>query len=74
MAGRGAGPGCRVVVLRDLPGSATISWTCPDGRSGHSDIRRDAAGIYTIAAQGIEAGLPWASRGEWRRVGPCPDP
>jgi hypothetical protein len=72
MAGRTGGPGCRVTMVRDLPEAGTITWSCPDGRSGRSDIRRDAAGIYTVSAQGIEDGLPWASRAEWRRIGPCP--
>jgi hypothetical protein len=71
MAGRSGGPQCRVTVVRDGQDSGVLSWSCRDGRSGRSEIRRDAAGIYTIVAQGIEGGLPWASRGEWRRVGSC---
>lgn len=71
MAGRSGGPQCRVTVVRDGPDSGVLSWSCRDGRSGRSEVRRDAAGIYTVSAQGIEGGLPWASRGEWRRVGSC---
>lgn len=73
MAGRGGAAGCRVTVVRDTESAGTIGWSCADGRSGRSEIRRDAAGIYTVSAQGIERGLPWASRGEWRRTGACPE-
>ncbi len=71
MAGRSGGPDCRVTVARDTRQSGTLTWTCPDGRSGRSEIRRDASGIYTVSAQGVEDGLPWISRAEWRRTGPC---
>lgn len=63
--------GCQMNVLTDEPHNAVISYKCESGLSGRTAIRRDAAGIYTIYAQGLEKGLPFASRSEWRRVGAC---
>lgn len=63
--------GCQMKVLTDEPGNAVVSYKCESGLSGRTEIRRDAAGIYTIHAQGLEGGLPFASHSEWRRVGAC---
>jgi hypothetical protein len=70
-AGRPVGPSCRVTVLEDNPGSAVISWTCPGGDSGRSEIRRDHAGLFTVRAQGIAGKRPFAETHEYRRVGDC---
>ena len=61
--------GCQMNVLTDEPGNAVVSYKCEGGLSGRTEIRRDAAGIYTIHAQGLDKGLPFASHSEWRRVG-----
>ena len=63
--------GCQMNVLTDEPGNAVISYKCESGLSGRTEIRRDAAGIYTIHAQGLDKGLPFASHSEWRRSGSC---
>jgi hypothetical protein len=62
---------CSFKVISDNPNSATVTYRCAAGRSGHTVIRRDTAGLYTVEAQGLENGLPFASRTEWRRTGNC---
>lgn len=63
--------GCQLNVLTDEPANAVVSYKCGSGLSGRTEIRRDAAGIYTVHAQGLDKALPFASHAEWRRVGPC---
>lgn len=62
---------CSFTAISDSPDTATLTYRCAAGRSGHTVIRRDMAGLYTVDAQGLENGLPFASRTEWRRTGGC---
>jgi hypothetical protein len=68
--GRPAG-GCQMKLLNDAPNDAVILYTCESGLSGRTEIRRDAAGIYTVHSQGVDGGKPFASHAEWRRAGVC---
>ncbi len=68
--GRG-GAGCQLSLLADAPDNAVIRYKCNASLSGRTEIRRDAAGIYTIHAQGLHNGHPFASHAEWRRTGAC---
>ena len=70
-AGRAVGPSCRVTVLEDSPTNAAISWNCPGGDSGRSEVRRDHAGLFTVRTQGIEAKRPFSETHEYRRIGDC---
>jgi hypothetical protein len=64
--------GCRVTVLENAESRGAFSYACPSGRLGRTDIRRDAQGVYVVAAQGIGAdNLPFNMRGEFRRTGAC---
>lgn len=68
-AGRVLPRGCRLTVLADTPERAVVSWTCPGGDSGRSEIRRDHAGLYVVHAQGVSGRLPFASSAEYRFLG-----
>jgi hypothetical protein len=71
LTGGGPAPACQFRVIEDGDAQATVTYRCPGGRSGRTVLRRDAAGIYTLDAQGLANGLPFAARSEWRRVGSC---
>lgn len=62
---------CQFRILIDEPTKTVVTYTCEGGISGRTELRRDADGIYTVDAQGLENGLPFGARTEWRRVGAC---
>lgn len=64
--------GCKVTVLRDDPAKGAVSYECPGGLTGRTDIRRDNETSYQVDAQGIADQLPFATRQEFRRAGDCP--
>ncbi len=70
MGGRPGGE-CSFTVIADGPDGATLTYRCAGGRSGRTMVRRDAKGIFTVDAQGLEGGRPFQSRSEWRRIGIC---
>jgi hypothetical protein len=65
-------PGCRVTVVEDRADHAILSWSCPNGNSGRSEVRRDLPGQYVTQVQGVHARLPYAARPWYQRIGPCP--
>ncbi|MCS6986871.1 MAG: hypothetical protein NZM40_05495 [Sphingomonadaceae bacterium] len=65
-------PACRILVHEDRADRAAVGWSCPDGESGRSEVRRDHAGLYVAQGQGVRDGRPWAAHREYRRLGPCP--
>ncbi len=71
LIGSRAAPQCVFTTISDEEDGAVVTYRCASGRSGRTAIRRDTAGIFVIDAQGLEAGLPFASRTEWRRTGSC---
>lgn len=71
LAGGRPQPGCVYTVIRDDADSAVVTYRCPGGRQGRTEVRRDAQNIYTVDAQGVADGLPFGDRAEWRRVGAC---
>lgn len=71
LAGGRPSPGCTYSVIEDSPARAVVTYRCPSGRTGRTVLRRDAANIYTVDAQGVEAGRPFGDRAEWRRIGNC---
>lgn len=62
---------CNFTVITNTKNESVVTYRCAGGLSGRTALRRDMAGLYTIEAQGIENGMPFASRTEWRRVGNC---
>lgn len=66
-----AAPGCAFTVLGNDGANAVVTYRCAGKLSGRTVLRRDAAGIYTTDAQGLEGGLPFAGRSEWRLTGSC---
>lgn len=62
---------CRFSTIHDAPNAAAVTYRCAEGRQGRTDLRRDTAELYTIDAQGTDAGRPFAGRSEWRRIGAC---
>lgn len=70
LAGRSAQE-CSFTVISDASDAATVTYRCAAGRSGRTELRRDATGLYIVDAQGLENGHPFANRSEWRRTGDC---
>ncbi|TPE61802.1 hypothetical protein FJQ54_07860 [Sandaracinobacter neustonicus] len=70
MGGR-PGAQCSFSIIADSADSGTVTYRCSSGRSGRTSIRRDAKGIFTVDAQGLENGHPFQDRSEWRRSGGC---
>jgi hypothetical protein len=68
--GRPAGR-CEFRPIEDGAAGAVVTFRCQGSLSGRTAIRRDASGIYTTHAQGIDNGLPFVARSEWRRAGDC---
>lgn len=64
-------PGCHFSVISDTGSEAVVTYRCGSRLSGRTELRRDAMGIYTIDAQGVESGRPFGSRAEWRHSGTC---
>lgn len=62
---------CKTTVIANEPNRGVITYQCKGGLSGRTTLRRDAASIYTIDAQGIDRGRPFALLAEWRRIGDC---
>ncbi len=70
LAGR-RGNGCQYSVIQDDPGGGVVTYRCGDGRQGRTEVRRDTGDLFTVDAQGVEGGRPFASRTEWKRAGSC---
>lgn len=68
--GRGGG-GCTFTPIRSDATQTIVTWRCADGASGRTQLRRDAANVYTIHTQGVDGGLPFMEHAEWRRTGEC---
>ena len=62
---------CQFSVIQNETSSAVVTYRCADGRQGRTEVRRDTGDLFTVDAQGVEGGRPFASRTEWRRTGSC---
>jgi len=62
---------CRFSTIQDAANAAAVTYQCTEGRQGRTDLRRDTADLYTVDAQGLDGGRPFAGRTEWQRVGSC---
>lgn len=70
LAGR-ADASCQFSVIQDDASSAVVTYRCGDGRQGRTEVRRDTGDLFTVDAQGVEGGRPFASRTEWAHAGKC---
>ncbi|MCG2839689.1 hypothetical protein L6Q21_01675 [Sandaracinobacter sp. RS1-74] len=70
LAGR-PNAGCVFTVIEDTSNMAVVTYRCAGGRQGRTEVRRDTSDLFTVDAQGLEGGRPFASRTEWRRAGRC---
>lgn len=61
---------CTYTLLENDADRATVSYRC-EGGWGLTEIRRDARDLYTIDAQGLRDGQPFARRAELSRTGDC---
>lgn len=68
----GAPPGCRLTVVEDTTDRAILSWSCSNGSSGRSEVRRDHAGLFVSQIQGVSGRLPYVLRRSFLLIGPCP--
>ncbi|MGL6044430.1 MAG: DUF3617 domain-containing protein [Sandaracinobacteroides sp.] len=71
LTGGRAASDCSFSLISSQPNGAVVTYKCSAGRSGRTELRREAGGLYTVNAQGVEGGLPFAARSEWRRTGAC---
>jgi|DewCreStandDraft_4_1066084.scaffolds.fasta_scaffold140367_2 hypothetical protein len=71
LTGGRSGGACRFSVHSDNAEGAALTWRCDGGPSGRTELRRDAAGLYTVWVHGLEQGQPFELREEWRRTGAC---
>ena len=62
---------CRFSTIQDAANAAVVTYQCTEGRQGRTDLRRDTSELYTVDAQGLEGGRPFAGRTEWQRIGAC---
>ena len=63
---------CTRVVIRDLPTSTEIHYTCTDGGFGRSTIKRITTKSLRIDTQGISGSYPFNYVMQARRIGDCP--
>lgn len=64
-------PGCRISLIGNEPDRASLSWSCPGGDSGRTDLRRLHAGLFVAQSQGVREGHPWSVSRQFQHVGPC---
>ena len=50
---------------------ATVRYTCPGNGFGQTTLRLETPRLARIDSQGLSQGVPFALRGEARRIGPC---
>jgi len=62
---------CTRVVIRDLPTSTEIHYTCTDGGFGRSTIKRITTKSLRIDTQGISGSYPFNYVMQARRIGEC---
>lgn len=62
---------CTRVIIRDLPTSAEIHYTCPGGGFGRTTISMFTPRSFRIETQGISRSAPFNYVVQARRVGNC---
>ena len=63
---------CSRAVIRDSGVAATISYTCPGGNFGQSEVSLLTPRSIRVETQGIAANAPFSYTFQARRVGNCP--
>lgn len=62
---------CTRVIIRDLPTSAEVDYTCPGGGFGRTTIKMLTPRSFRIETQGISSGAPFHYMVQARRTGNC---
>lgn len=62
---------CKRVVVRDLPTSAEVHYTCPGGDFGRTGVTMLTPRSFRIETQGISRGAPFNYVVQARRIGNC---
>ena len=65
-----------IPTIRKSPDRIAEDWAAAEVETARTaerraEIRRDTGELFTVDAQGIEGGRPFASRTEWSRAGHC---
>ncbi len=68
---KAASAACEHTIIEDTPNRAIVTYICKGSGYGRTDIRRDAAGVFVVEAQGISGKDPFDMKGEFRRTGEC---
>ena len=66
------GRSCSRTVVRDSGTTATISYSCPGGGFGQSDMTLVTPRSLRVVTQGISANSPFKYTFQARRIGDCP--
>lgn len=66
LTGRRLRDRCNFVTVSDTPEEAIVTFRCPNGLSGRTELRRETASFYVVRAQGVVDNRPFAHRVEWR--------
>ncbi len=65
------GADCTQSIVRNMPNSVTVSYTCRGQGQGITTIRRETSRLIQIQSQGIWNGSPFNFTAEGRRTGTC---
>lgn len=63
---------CSRTIIRDNGSVATVTYTCPGGDFGQTDVRLVTPRSLSIQTQGISASAPFNYVIQARRIGDCP--
>ena len=63
---------CSRSIIRDSGVMATVSYTCPGGNFGQSEVSLLTPRSIRVETQGIAANAPFSYTFQARRVGNCP--
>lgn len=62
---------CSRFVIKDMPRSATVHYTCPGAGHGRTMIAVESTGHFHLATQGIAHNAPFDDEYEGARIGAC---
>jgi hypothetical protein len=65
------GVACSRFVIADLPGAATVHYTCPGAGHGRTTVSVETPRLIHLQTQGIANGAPFDFDYEARRIGGC---
>ncbi len=62
---------CEHYVVRSLPNSVTVSYSCNGQGQGLTTIRKESSKLIQIQSQGIRNNAPFSFSVEGRKIGAC---